>query len=106
MADTNEALFRQLLDAWGRGDRDATSRFFADDIVFSYPGAGRLHGEYRGRDGLLRFGADQDRYSAGRFKPDFLDLVGSESNVSRQRRGAPAATVWVVLTRGSRVGHP
>lgn len=81
VAHANEILFRQLLEAWGRGDRQATAGFFAEDVVFSYPGPGPLHGDYRGRDELLRFWADQDRYSAGRFKPEFLDLVASDRNI-------------------------
>jgi ketosteroid isomerase-like protein len=78
MTHPNETLFRQLLEAWGRGDREATAGFFSEDVVFSYPGPGPLHGDYRGRDELLRFWADQDRYSGGWFKPEFLDLVAGD----------------------------
>lgn len=81
MTSPNETSFRQLLDTWGRGDRKATSRFFAEDVVFSYPGPGPLHGEYRGREQLLHFWAEQDRCSSGRFKPEFLDLVAGDRNL-------------------------
>jgi hypothetical protein len=81
MTHPNEAMFRQLLETWGRGDREATAGFFAEDVVFSYPGPGPLHGDYRGRDELLRFWADQDRHSGNRFKPEFLDLVASDRNI-------------------------
>lgn len=81
MMHPNEDLFRQLLEAWGRGDRVATAGFFAEDAVFCYPGSGPLHGEYRGRAEIIRFWAEQDRCSAGRFRPEFLDLVASDLNV-------------------------
>jgi ketosteroid isomerase-like protein len=96
MTHPNEVLFRQLLEAWGRGDREATAGFFSEDVVFSYPGPGPLHGDYQGWDGLLRFWADQDRFSGGGFKPEFLDLVTGDRHIFLLGRvGASTDRPWI-----------
>jgi hypothetical protein len=77
----NEELFRRLLKVWGSGDREGAARFFAEDAVFHYPGPGPLHGEHRGREGILRFWAEQDRLTGGWFRPEFLGLVADDGRV-------------------------
>lgn len=81
MVHPNEAMFRRLLDTWGSGDRVATAGFFTEDAIFSYACPGPLRGDYQGRKEIMRFWADQDRYSANRFQPDFIDLVAGDLNV-------------------------
>lgn len=77
----NEELFRQMVDVWRSGDREGAARFFAEDAVFRYPGPGPLHGDYRGREGILRFWAEQDRLAGGGFRPEFLGLASDDQRV-------------------------
>ncbi len=82
----NEELIRGLFDAFRRGDREEAASLFAEDAVFSYPGPGPLHGEWRGRDGIRRLWTEQDRCSAGEFRPEPLDLTAGDRRVYLQVR--------------------
>ena len=77
----NEALFRRLVEVWGSGDRDGAAGFFAEDAVFHYPGPGPLQGDHHGREGIIRFWAEQDRLTGGGFRPEFLGLVADDHRV-------------------------
>lgn len=92
----NEALLRQVFETFRRGDREAVSRMFSEDAIFSYPGPGTLHGEYLGRTEIIRFWAAQDRHSGGAFQPRMLDLVAGEQNVFLMVRIGPedGAGAW------------
>jgi ketosteroid isomerase-like protein len=73
----NEGLIRELFSLFSRGDREGAVTLFAEDAVFRYVGPGPLHGEHRGRGGILDFWAQQDRLSGG-VRPELLDLVASD----------------------------
>jgi uncharacterized protein len=77
----NEALIGRFFDIFRGGRRDEAVAFFTEDAVFRYPGPGPLHGDWRGRDGVLRFWAEQDRCSGGEFRPEMVDLVAGDRNV-------------------------
>ena len=81
MKETSEALIRQLFDVFRRGDREEAANLFAPDAVFRYPGPGPIHGDWRGRDGILMFWAEQDRCSGGNLRPEMIDLVAGDRNV-------------------------
>ncbi|MBI4261709.1 MAG: nuclear transport factor 2 family protein [Actinobacteria bacterium] len=80
MPHANEDVIRRLFDEFRRGDREAAVALFAEDAVFRYPGPGPLHGDHRGRAGILRFWGEQDRLSGG-FRPEMVDLVAGDRNV-------------------------
>lgn len=77
----NEQLLRQVFDTFRSGDRQATAGMFTEDAVFRYAGPGPLHGEWRGRDAVMGFWAEQDRHSGDDFQPEMLDLVAGDRNV-------------------------
>lgn len=81
MPHPNEELFGRMLEVWRSGDRQAAAGFFSEDAVFRYAGPGPLHGDHRGREGIIRFWAEQDRLTGGGFRPEFLDLVASDRRV-------------------------
>jgi ketosteroid isomerase-like protein len=81
MSHTNERLLRKLFDTFRRGDREKSVTLFTDDAVFAYPGLGALHGEWRGRAGILNLWAEQDRCSGNRFRPEPPDLVAGDRHV-------------------------
>ena len=89
MAHPNEDLIRRLFDAFRRGDREEAVALFAEDAVFRYPGHGPLHGDHRGRAGIVRYWAEQDRLSGGEFRPEPLDLVAGDRYVYLLVRIAP-----------------
>ncbi len=49
MIHPNAALLRAHLDALAGGDVPTALSFYSDDVVFHYPGANPLSGEYRGK---------------------------------------------------------
>lgn len=77
----NAALFRRMVETWSSGDREGAAGFFAEDVVIHYPGPGPLHGDHRGRDGIIRFWAEQDRLTGGSFRPEFLGLAADDHRV-------------------------
>ena len=77
----NEALFRRMVEVWGSGDREAAANFFSDDVVFHYAAPGPLHGDHRGRPGIIHFWAEQDRLTGGGFRPEFLGLTADDHRV-------------------------
>lgn len=94
MPHPNEDLIRELFGLFTRGDRQGAVALFAEDAVFRYPGPGPLHGDHRGRDGILAFWAQQDRLSGG-VRPEMLDLVVGDRNAFLlvrigQERGRPS----------------
>jgi len=71
----------ELFQVFRSGDRDAASRLFTEDAVFHYDGPGPIHGEWRGRDGIIAFWAAQDRHSGGELRPELVDLVAGDRTV-------------------------
>jgi uncharacterized protein len=66
----NEQLLRDLDQAQIRGDIDAFSGFFVDDVVVHFPGKSTLAGEYKGKEQLLEmFGRWQERTPEFAFDP-------------------------------------
>lgn len=96
MAHQNQTLVQQMFDMFRRGEREQAAGMFAEDAVFSYPGPGPLKGEWRNREGVLSFWAEQDRCSGGEFRPEMVDLVAGDRNVFLLVRVAQAGTgAWM-----------
>ena len=53
MTHPNEVLMRDALAAFGRGDTDAVSQYWAEDIRWHLPGRGPLAGDYEGAAQVL-----------------------------------------------------
>ena len=47
------AVLDEYAAAWGRGDPQAASTFYADDVVMHLPGHGSLAGTHRGREAVV-----------------------------------------------------
>lgn len=91
MAHPNEALIRRLFEVYRSGDREAAAGLFAEDAVFRYPGPGPLHGDHRGREGIIRFWSEQDRAAGGAFTPELVDLAAGDRHVFLLVQIAPEA---------------
>src|SRR6266576_1286585 len=53
MPHANEGLIRRVYAAFGRGDMEGVLADCTDDVVFTVPGANKVAGAYRGREGFL-----------------------------------------------------
>jgi ketosteroid isomerase-like protein len=81
----NEQLLRDLDQAQIRGDIEAFSGFFVDDVVVHIAGKSSLAGEYKGKDQFLElFGRFLERVPEYTFEPHAY-LADDEHGVSLQR---------------------
>jgi ketosteroid isomerase-like protein len=81
----NEQLLRDLDQAQIRGDIEAFSGFFVDDVVVHYAGKSSLAGEYKGNDQLLEmFGRFLERAPEFTFDPHAY-FADDEHGVCLQR---------------------
>jgi ketosteroid isomerase-like protein len=72
---------REVFARYFRGDRDGAAALFAADAIFRYPAPGPLHGDYRGRGGVRKFWAAQDRFGGRVFAPRLVDLAAARERV-------------------------
>lgn len=77
----NVAKARAGFEAFGRGDIDAASRMFADDIVWHQPGRGPLAGNHHGPGEVLAFFAKLQEETNGTFRTGIHDIVGNDEHV-------------------------
>jgi ketosteroid isomerase-like protein len=82
MAHSNEDLARRGYDAFTRGDMEAVSDLFADDIVWHVGGRGPLAGDYRGKDEVLGFLAKTMELTGGTFRLEIHDVLANEEHVT------------------------
>ncbi|HZB04332.1 MAG TPA: nuclear transport factor 2 family protein [Actinomycetota bacterium] len=82
MAHSNEDLARRGYDAFTRGDMQAVSDVFADDIVWHVGGRSPLAGDYRGKDEVLGFLAKTMELSGGTFRVEIHDVLANEEHVT------------------------
>lgn len=54
-AGENDALVRRIFDAFARKQGLALRHVFADDAIWTVPGASAVAGVYCGREAILRF---------------------------------------------------
>ena len=94
MTHPNAALVRAQIDALARGDVPAALSFYSDDVVFHYPGANQISGEYRGKAAVLEMLGRVMTITNGRFHPEVHDILASHDHA--------AALVTVRAERGDR----
>jgi len=82
MTHPNAVLLRAHLEALGRGDVPAAMSFYSDDVVFHYPGANPLSGEYRGKAAVLELLGRVMQMTRGRFRPEVRDILASDDHVA------------------------
>jgi uncharacterized protein len=89
----NEALVRQIFDAFARKEGFALRGLFAPDALWTVPGRGVMAGVHRGRDEIFRFLARLPKETDGTYGSSLRDVLASE------RRAAALYTA-----RGTRRG--
>ena len=81
----NEKVLRESDEAQARGDVDAFTSFFTDDVIAHIPGKSSLAGDYKGKDQFLElFGRFMERAPEYTFEPHAY-LADDEHGVSLQR---------------------
>jgi ketosteroid isomerase-like protein len=107
-------LMRRYVDAMRRGDWDAGTAFFADDIVIRIPGRSAFAGEHRGRQAAVDYIAAAVARSRGHdVEVELVDTLVSGERIAllvRERFGHEGGTleiarVNVYRVRGDRIAE-
>jgi ketosteroid isomerase-like protein len=93
-AAANEALVRQIFAAFARKEGFALRGLFAEDAVWTVPGAGVMAGVYRGREEIFRFLARLPKETDGTYGSELRDVLASDERAAALYRA-----------RGSRHGR-
>jgi ketosteroid isomerase-like protein len=104
-AAENEALVRQIFEAFARKQGFSLRGLFADDAVWTVPGRGAMAGVYRGREEIFRFLARLPKETDGTYASALQDVLASEDRAaalyraSGMRRGRRLELDQVLLFR-------
>jgi ketosteroid isomerase-like protein len=78
----NVTTIRDLFAALRQRDAATVTRLIPEDAVWLFPGRrGKLAGEHRGRDAILRFLASVMTLTEGTFELDIEDVIGGDDHV-------------------------
>jgi ketosteroid isomerase-like protein len=104
-AAENDALVRQIFDAFARKQGFALRGLFADDAVWTVPGRSVMAGTYRGREEIFRFLARLPKETDGTYGSELRDVLASEERAAAlyrargRRRGRALELDQVLLFR-------
>jgi hypothetical protein len=76
-AAANEAVVRQIFEAFARKQGFALRGLFAEDAVWTVPGGGVMAGVYRGREEIFRFLARLPKETEGTYRSELTDVLAS-----------------------------
>jgi uncharacterized protein len=93
-AAENEAIARQIFEAFARKEGFALRGLFAEDAVWTVPGSGVMGGVFRGREEIFRFLARLPKETDGTYGSELRDVLASDER---------AAALYTA--RGTRRGH-
>jgi uncharacterized protein len=93
-AAENEALVRQIFEAFSRKEGFALRGLFAEDAVWTVPGRSAMSGVHRGREEIFRFLARLPKETDGTYGSTLRDVLAS---------GDRAAALYTA--RGTRRGR-
>ena len=80
-AAENEAIVRRIFDAFARKEGLALRGLFADDAVWSVPGAASA-GVYEGREAIFRFLARLPKETDGTYGSELIDVLASDDRAA------------------------
>jgi ketosteroid isomerase-like protein len=105
--DEPRDVMRRYLDAMRRGDWDAGTAFFADDIVIRIPGRSEFAGEHRGRQAAVDYIAAAVARAHGReVEVELVDTLVSGDRVAllvRERFGREGGALEITRANVYRV---
>jgi uncharacterized protein len=104
-APDNDRLVRGIFDAFARKQGFALRHVFAEEAVWTVPGAGVMAGVYRGREEILRFLGRLAKETAGTYTSQLIDVLASDERAaalyraSGERKGRRLELEQVLLFR-------
>ena len=104
-AQANEAVVRQIFEAFARKQGFALRDLFADDAVWTVPGEGVMAGVYRGREAIFRFLGRLPKETAGTYRSRLVDVLASDDRAAAlyhatgERHGRTLALDQLLLFR-------
>lgn len=81
-AAENEAIVRQIFDAFARKEGLALRGLFAEDAVWSVPGRGVMAATYEGRESIFRFLAKLAKETDGTYGSELVDVLASDDRAA------------------------
>ncbi len=87
-AAENEAIARQIFEAFARKRGFALRGLFADDAVWTVPGRGTMAGVYRGREEIFRFLGRLPKETDGTYTSELRDVLASEDRAAAVYRAS------------------
>jgi ketosteroid isomerase-like protein len=81
-AAENDALVRQIFDAFSRKEGFALRGLFAEDAVWTVPGGGAMSGVHRGREEIFRFLARLPKETDGTYGSTLRDVLVSDGRAA------------------------
>jgi ketosteroid isomerase-like protein len=81
-AAANEAVVRQIFEAFARKQGFALRGLFAEDAVWTVPGGGVMAGIYRGREEIFRFLARLPKETEGTYRSELTDVLASDDRAA------------------------
>lgn len=81
-AADNEALVREIFDAFARRQGFALRGLFAEDAVWTVPGRGVMAGVFRGREEIFRFLARLPKETDGTYGSSLQDVLASDERAA------------------------
>jgi len=88
-AAENEAIVRAIFSAFARKQGFALRGLFAEDAVWTVPGAGVMSGVFHGREEIFRFLARLPKQTDGTYGSELRDVLASDERAAAlyQARG-------------------
>lgn len=81
-ATENEALVRQIFDAFAHKQGLLLRDCFAEDAVWHVPGAAVMSGTYRGKHEIFRFLANLPKLTNGTYGSRIVDVLASDERAA------------------------
>lgn len=81
-AAENEAIVRQIFDAFARKEGFALRGLFAEDAVWTVPGQGVMSGVFHGRDAIFRFLTRLPKETDGTYESELSDVLASDKHAA------------------------
>lgn len=78
MSHPNEAIVRELYDAFASADMSAVDRLLADDVTWQAPGIAQHAGTRRGKGELYASMARLAELTGGTLRSELLDVVAND----------------------------
>jgi ketosteroid isomerase-like protein len=76
------ARAQEYVDAFGKGDLDALTEYFSDNVLWHVAGKHQLSGDYRGREALFDYFAKARELSGGSLRLEPESILASDGHIA------------------------